>query len=269
VNESIPAWLGLAMGAVQGVSEFLPISSDGHLAAFGLLFSLDLSLEVVVLLHAATLVATMLVFRRDLLWLLAAVRLRLASPRTLYETTEGKLLAAIAVACVPTGIIGLTLESRLETLSATPWIVGAGFLGSAFAVFSTRGRSGTREVPSLREAIVIGIVQGIAVLPGVSRSALTIASAMGFGLSGPAAFRFSFLLSMPVIAGATLLELGDPEVLASIDRLAWLGALSAFATGCAALLLLRRVLQRGHFWLFTFYLVPLAGSMMLLELARS
>lgn len=257
------------MGAVQGVTEFLPISSDGHLAAFGLLFSLDLSLKVVVLLHAATLLATMLVFRRDLAWLVAAAYRNATSPSALYAATEGKLLAAILAACVPTGVIGLALEERVELLSSMPWVVGLGFFGSALAVLSTRRRSGSGEVPTLPQALVIGVVQGIAVLPGVSRSALTIACALYFGLSGAAAFRFSFLLSMPVIAGATLLELGDPEVLAGLDRVAWLGALSAFVTGCAALTLLRHVLQRGHFWLFTFYLVPLGTVMLLLELGRS
>src|SRR5262245_53177286 len=112
----------LGLGLVQGITEFLPISSDGHLALFALLFELrDASLATTVLLHLGTLLATLLIFRADLLQMAKATLQHAASPRALLASAEGKLLAAIVVASVPTAVIGLLLEDRVEALSRQPW----------------------------------------------------------------------------------------------------------------------------------------------------
>src|SRR5689334_1802715 len=147
MNESSThALVALGMGALQGVTEFLPISSDGHLATFAFLVDVpEMSLALVLLLHAGTLLATLLVFRQDLLQLLKVTLAHLAKPKLLLETREGKELLALFCACVPTAVIGLLLEERVEALAATPWIVGVGFLVSAAVVYSTRGRNGALE----------------------------------------------------------------------------------------------------------------------------
>lgn len=271
MDESLAqALIALAMGALQGVSEFLPISSDGHLALFAFLVDVpEMSLALVVLLHAGTLLATLLVFKQDLLQLAKVTLSHLARPKILLETNEGKELVALFCACVPTALIGLSLEPRVEALSATAWIVGAGFLVSAAAVYSTRGRSGLRQVLGPGAAFLLGVAQGIAVLPGVSRSGMTIACALAFGMSAPAAFRFSFLLSIPAIAGATVLKLGEPGVLAAMDWAAWLAAATSFVVGYIALRLLAALLTRGHFWLFSLYLLPLGAILVLLSFFQS
>lgn len=254
----------LGLGLVQGITEFLPISSDGHLALFALLFEVpSASLALTVLLHVGTLLATFVIFRHDLLQLAMAVLRNLTRPRALLESDEGKLLAAIVVASVPTAVIGLLLEQRVEALSQRPWIVGLGFLGSAVAVLTTRGKKEGGALPTLGAAALIGVMQGLAVLPGLSRSAMTIGGGMLLGLSPPAAFRFSFLLSMPAVAGAAALELGHPGVLASMSGAAWIGAVISFASGCFALRMLSGLLARGRFWQFAWYLVPLAAAMVL------
>jgi undecaprenyl-diphosphatase len=130
-------------------------------------------------------------------------------------------------------------------------------------VLTTRGRKDGGLLPGLGIAFLIGLLQGMAVLPGLSRSAMTIAGAMLLGLAPAAAFRFSFLLSMPAVAGAALLELGHPGVLAGMSTAAWIGAVIAFASGCVALCMLRGLLAQGRFWLFAWYLVPLAAAMIL------
>jgi undecaprenyl-diphosphatase len=254
----------LGLGLVQGITEFLPISSDGHLALFALLFELrEASLATTVLLHVGTLLATLLVFRADLLQMAKTLLANAANPRELFASDDGKLLAAIVVASVPTAAIGLLLEERIEALSRQPWVVGLGFLGSAAAVLTTRGRKDGGLLPGLGTAFLIGLLQGMAVLPGLSRSAMTIGGAMLLGLAPAAAFRFSFLLSMPAVAGAALLELGHPGVLAGMSTAAWIGAVIAFASGCVALRMLRGLLAQGRFWLFAWYLVPLAAAMIL------
>ena len=258
------------LGVVQGITEFLPISSDGHLATAAMLFTVpNASLALTVLLHVGTLLATALVFRVDLANMVRVGLEQLRSPRQLLQTPEGQLIANILAASIPTAVIGLLLESRVESLSRVRWVVGAGFLLSAAAVLSTRGKVAGRDQLSLRGALLIGVVQGMAVLPGVSRSALTIAAALGLGLSAPAAFRFSFLLSLPAVAGAALLELGDPAVLSQFSTLSLAPAVTAFAPGCAALLLLRGMLTRGHFWLFALYLVPLGAAMLAWDMLGS
>jgi undecaprenyl-diphosphatase len=260
------ALIALGLGALQGVTEFLPISSDGHLATFAFLVDVpDMSLALVLLLHVGTLLATLLVFRQDLFKLLKVTLSHVSRPKLLLETTEGKELIALIAACVPTAVIGLFLEDRVEALAQTPWIVGAGFLVSAAVVYSTRGKSGTLEALTPGAAFFVGVAQGFAVLPGVTRSGLTIACAIAFGLSAPAAFRFSFLLSVPVIAGATALKLGEPGVLAGMHWDAWLAAITSFVVGYFALRALGAVLTRGQFWLFSLYLVPLGVAVILLS----
>jgi undecaprenyl-diphosphatase len=118
-------------------------------------------------------------------------------------------------------------------------------------------------------AFLVGLAQGIAVLPGVTRSGLTIACALAFGMSAPGAFRFSFLLSIPVIAGAIVLKLGEPGVLAAMDWAARLAAVTSFIVGYVALRMLASLLSRGHFWLFSLYLVPLGAIVVLLSFFRS
>jgi Bacitracin resistance protein BacA len=166
----------LGLGVVQGITEFLPISSDGHLAVFGLLFEVpEASLATTVMLHVGTLLATLIMFRTDLAQLATRTLSHGLAPRALLATAEGRLLARIVVASVPTAVIGLLMKDAVEPLSHMRWVVGLGFFGSAAAVLVTRARTGDREELTLREALLVGTLQGLAVLPGLSRSARTLA----------------------------------------------------------------------------------------------
>ncbi len=254
----------LILGAVQGVTEFLPISSDGHLALGSMLLgvSSEMPLSMVVLLHFGTLVATTLIFAKDLRALVAQSWTGLrAGPRAYLETDAGRLVASIVVASFPTAIIGLGLEDHVEDLSRSSWVVGLGLLVSAGAAWSTRRGGGKQDYLTLTQALIVGVAQGIAVLPGVSRSGCTIATAMLLGMSGPAAFRFSFLLSLPAITGATLLSARHTEELAALGLPAVAGAVVSLVVGLGALLVLRRLVDRGRFWVFAVYLVPLGSGL--------
>lgn len=268
-SHQVDLFTTLVLGVVQGVTEFLPISSDGHIAVFALLFGeRELPLSMVVLLHVGTLVATFLVFRAEIATLLASMARGLRAPRAWLDTAEGKSVAAILIASVPTAIIGLALRDAVESWSHEPWIVGACLLGTAVAVGSTHWSAGraTRtgtDVP-YGHAVLIGIAQGLAVLPGLSRSGSTIACAMLLGTMGPPAFRFSFLMSLPAVLGAVLLELRHPdEVIADLGATALIGAVVSFVVGWGSLLLLRRLVDRGRFWAFAIYLVPLGVGLIL------
>lgn len=256
--DSTDVTTALALGLLQGSTEFLPVSSSGHLAAYALTHEVpEMSLALTVLLHGATLLATLWVFRGDLLGLTRTLLGALRAPRALTNTEQGRLLLSLGAACVPTAVIGLALEPHMEALSGDARVVGVGFLLSAIAVVSTRNRIQGREELSVGAALLVGLAQGMAVLPGLSRSGTTIACALALGMSASGAFRFSFLVSIPVIAGATALELGKPGVLAGMGPTAWAAAAVTLVTGYACLRLLRGMLTRGHFWKFVWYLVPL------------
>lgn len=257
---SSAGWLtAIGLGAVQGVTEFLPVSSSGHLAIFTLLSGNGgLPLRSAVLLHASTLAATALVLRRDLATVV----------RGAFADGPGRATAiAIVIGSIPTAALGLALEHTARWALQSPTTIGLGLLASGLACEATRGRHEGADLPTARIALLVGLVQGVAVLPGISRSAATIACGLWAGLSPMAAFRFSFLLSMPAIAGAALLELGGGSEAAPFTTADGLAAVTAFATGAAALVALRVVLARGHLRRFAWYLWPLGIAMIAWGLA--
>jgi undecaprenyl-diphosphatase len=259
----------IVLGAVQGVTEFLPVSSDGHLAIAAMLFGdTDVSLAMVVLLHLGTLLATLIVLRADV----APLVRTLVTPSAWRGTEEGAALRTILITSVPTAIVGLALHDVVEPLARVPWVVGVCLWGSALAVASTRWSAPTATKTSLdlsvTQCVLIGVAQGLAVLPGLTRSGSTIGMAMLLGLSGPTAFRLSFLLSLPAIAGAAILELRHGEVWASLGAPALIGAAVAFVVGLAALTGLRHIVARGRFWAFAIYLVPLGAILIAMDVFR-
>lgn len=266
----IDVMTAVVLGAVQGLTEFLPISSDGHVALFAMLFGVsdELPLSMVVMLHVGTLIATVVAFREDLATLARRTVSGLREPRAFLDSDEGRLLTAIAVASIPTAIVGLALEERVEAWARVPWIVGACLLLSALAVFTTRRGGGDAEGLTPQHALLVGIAQGLAVLPGLTRSGSTIALAMLLGMSGPAAFRFSFLLSLPAIFGATLLKARDHQELAALGPGVLIGALTAMIVGYLALRWLRSLVHQGRFWIFALYLVPLGVGIIAWDLIQ-
>ena len=255
-----PLSLGQSMilGAVQGATEFLPISSDGHLAVGEMLFgATDTPLAFVVMLHVGTLLATLIAFRKDLTQLTTSLLRGLRTPREYVQTDDGWMVVTVVVASVPTAIVGLLLEDTVEKWSDVKWIVGVCLLGSAAAVAITaRARGGAARL-TLPGALLLGAAQGLAVLPGLSRSGSTMACAMLLGLNGPAAFRLSFLMSLPAVGGAVLLKALHPEVLHGLGAQAAAGAIVAFFVGLAAIRAVREAVSRGKLWLFSLYLIPL------------
>jgi undecaprenyl-diphosphatase len=180
-------------------------------------------------------------------------------PSRLVTTSGGRDAIVVVLASIPTAVIGLLLRDPVERWTESPWAIGLGFLATSVCLVSTLWvRSGTSEVPSYLGAVLIGIAQGMAVLPGFSRSGATITSALWLGVRPERAFELSFLMSLPAVLGAIVLESrhafagGFPVVPAVV------GSCVAFATGVAALALLKRVVMSGRFALFALWTVPLA-----------
>ncbi len=256
----------VALGALQGLTEFLPVSSSGHVAIGAMLFGeTEMPLSLVVLLHAGTLLATLMVVGDDAFRLGRDIVGGLGNPRAFLKTTSGRLTMALVAATLPTVVIALSMKEHVEGWSRSPWIIGVCLLGSALTVLTTRFTGGEGSELSPRQAALVGIAQGLAVLPGLSRSGSTIAMAMLLGMSGPAAFRFSFLLSLPAVLGAVLLEL-SPDAMAELGPNAWVGGAVALVIGYIALRALRHLVIQGRFWAFTIYLVPVGTGLIIWSL---
>jgi len=240
------------LGLVQGVSEFLPISSDGHLVIFEQLLGVGEEaggLSFVIAVHVGSLLALLLFYRLRITRLVRGLMTRDAA----VQADIAKLL----LASLPAVVVGLTLKERVEAAFQTPWMAGAGLLATGcFLITTKRTLPAARAAsPSYAQAFAIGCAQALAVLPGVSRSGSTIALALALGVAPLAAAEFSFLLGILAIAGAALLDL--PDLVAAGTTTAGgpmlLGAAVAAATGLLALALLVRLLASQKFHAFAYY----------------
>lgn len=247
-------------GAVQGVAEFLPISSSGHLAILKGFFELeDVPLLFDVLLHVATLLVVLIVFRRRFAGLVVSFARWVARRSGEEDRHNLKLILLLIGATALTGVLGIALESVLDF--GAPWFASLLFLVTALILLASRNRGGSRDFVSIswKDALVVGVAQGFGVLPGISRAGITIAAGLFSGLDREHAGEFSFLLSVPAILGALVLTLGDAEALGSGVGAApvLVGFLTSMLVGLFSLVLLLRLVRRGKLHLFAGYLIPL------------
>lgn len=242
-------WQGILLGLVQGLTEFLPVSSSGHLRVLEVVTGVRApGVFVEVSLHVATLAAVLVVYGRRLLTLLAgAVR---------GHTAEVRVLGLLALATVPAGVIGVLFHRQVEEAATSLVFIGIAFIITGFANWSTRGRSGTRTEPTVPVALGIGGAQAVAaVVRGISRSGSTVCAALWGGLDPIAAAEFSFLLAIPVIGGAALVEGRHAAVdIAAVGALPLAVSFAlAFAAGLWSIRFLVALLKRGRFYEFAPY----------------
>ena len=250
----------LLLGLLQGATEFLPVSSSGHLIMARQLIGVEEIPQFFdILLHMATLVAVIIVFRRRVLAILISL-LRLIRRNVSDEDRVNlKMLLLIIIATVCTGVIGAGL-SYLD-VDQFPRIIAVLFIVTGLMLLSAKflNRSRVVEQIGVKQAIITGIAQGLGVLPGISRSGITISAAIMSGVDREKAGEFSFLIALPAILGAALLKMsqaGDLMNVLSPSSLA-VGISAAFLSGLFCLLLLIRLINKGKLFLFSFYLIPL------------
>lgn len=247
------------LGAIQGLAEFLPISSSGHLAIASRFIAEQQSpLLFDILLHVATLASVCLVFRRRIAELfMVAVRWIIRKPRETDSSDQSMLLALIAGTAV-TGVAGLLLKDLVSDFS--PFLISCCFVITGIFLFVSGRHVSVRTtaVPGVVQGLVIGLAQGIGVIPGISRSGSTISASLFAGLDRKTAGEFSFLLSIPAILAAFILELKSADTLGSHVPVAALvaGMLTAFVVGYLSLKFLLGLIQRGKLGWFAVYLIP-------------
>jgi undecaprenyl-diphosphatase len=267
----------LVYGVIQGLTEFLPVSSSGHLVLVGSILGIEtvgVTLEVMV--HFSTLLAVLIVYWKDI-WEILVSLYQVVIVRKKTEITgkhkghEGnvRFFFLLVIATVPAAVLGFLLKSGIEKVFELPIIAGVMLLVTGMVLFLvSRLSSGKKEGSELGflHAVGIGMAQAVAILPGISRSGLTIASGLVSGLSREQAAKFSFLLSIPVILGATVLELKDMTSvgLGAIDPFSLvLSMIASFLSGLFAIKLLLKVLKSGNLKAFAYYCWIIGGIVIL------
>ncbi|MBN2694011.1 undecaprenyl-diphosphate phosphatase [bacterium] len=239
-------------GAIQGLTEFLPISSSGHLHLFhGVVGDSNLPIFFAILLHIFSLLAVLIVFRKDI-W-----RVIIGFFKMIFEkkiNPDGQLALFIIVATIPTAIIGLLLEDYFEKLFSNPIVISGTLFVNGVILFASKYFQQKDGVLTYKKSLIIGIIQGVAIIPGISRSGSTISAAIFLGVDRGVAGVFSFLLSIPAILGAGLLHAKDLTTLdSSVVSVSLVGGLASFVFGLFSLVFLLKLIKKGKFYYFAYY----------------
>jgi undecaprenyl-diphosphatase len=246
----------IILAVVQGITEWLPISSSGHLVITQKALGLNLPLIYSVMLHLGTLIVVLTVFRKDIADIIKAVVKRD------FETEEGKLALFIVVGSVPTAIIGFIFHGFFESLFSNLPAVGSALLITGAILFLSEKRIGNKKM-GITDSLLIGLAQAIAIIPGISRSGATISTGLLRKIDKKTAFKYSFLLSAPAIAGATIME-SKHLALGNIDPIPLLlGTIVSMIVGYASLKLLQKIVMNEKIHLFAYY-CWLAGAAIIL-----
>lgn len=247
----------ILLSIVQGVTEWLPISSSGHLVLIQEYFKLNVSLSFDIFLHLATLFVAFVFFRKDILYILRAFR------KLDFKSEYGKLGLFVIIGSIPTAIIGLLFQEYVTQLFTNVLFVGCAFIFTGCLLFATRQRRGDKELDG-KKSFIIGVFQGIALIPGVSRSGSTISAGLFLGVDRVKVARYSFLLMIPAVLGAFFLQLKDfVSYDISLSNL-MISFFVTFVVGFFSLKFLLKIIKQGKFYYFAYY-CWFVGLVVLLE----
>ena len=249
-------WLeALVLGVIQGLTEFLPVSSSGHLQIFSALFGIqgEENLTFAVAVHAATVCSTIVVLRKEIWDLLQGLFRFTWNEETIY-------IAKIVLSMIPVAIVGVFLKDQVEALFGSGLLV-VGFallLTACLLAFAYYARPRAKTTISFRDAFVIGIAQACAVMPGLSRSGSTIATGLLLGDNKAKLAQFSFLMVIPPILGEALLDgmkmMKGEDVVGDIPALSLIvGFMAAFIAGCLACKWMINIVKKGKLIYFAIY----------------
>ena len=251
------------LGLIQGLTEFLPVSSSGHLVLFRYFLNLDpsgdISFEVFV--HFGTMISILVIFRKDIASLckefLNALLYPSKIPNLYVNSNWFRLMIFIIIGCIPAGFVGVMFEDSIEELFSDAKLTSMMLIVTGLILFFTRFvRANSNKKLGVFLSLCIGMAQAVAIIPGISRSGATISAGLYMGLSQEMAARFSFLMALPVIFGAALLKAfqlyhASPSSLQIIVLIS--ATFIAFVSGYIAIKFLLQILKRGKFTYFSYY----------------
>jgi undecaprenyl-diphosphatase len=236
----------LLLAIVQGITEWLPVSSSGHLVIMQKILDLNLPLTYSILLHFGTTIVVITVFRNDLKAILKALF------KGNFETDEGKFTLYIAIGSVPIAVGGFFFYDFFKSLFSNLLVVGLALLITGCVLFLSEKKMGNRKM-NVFDSLLIGFAQALTIVPGVSRSGLTVATGLLRKIDKDIAFRYSFLLSVPAILGATLFEVKDFTMGNEDLVLLLLGTITSMIIGYASLKFLQKIVMNKKIHLFAYY----------------
>ncbi|MBU3905047.1 MAG: undecaprenyl-diphosphate phosphatase [Nanoarchaeota archaeon] len=234
----------LILGIVQGITEWLPISSSGHLAIIQNVFGLEVPILFDVLLHVSSLFVLLIVFRQDILLSLKALI------KWDWKSEYGKLNMFLIIGIIPTILVGYFLHNLILSLFTNMLAIGTALIITGFILFFCKGKESTKKL-NYNNSVLIGLAQGLAIIPGISRSGATIGVGILSGVERKKVIRFSFLLAIPAIIGAALFEAPSLTQLELIPTL--VGTITSFVIGYVSLKFIIKLITKNKFWLFSIY----------------
>ena len=244
-------WEAVFLGALQGATEFLPVSSSGHLVVGQTLLGLEIrGVQFEVAVHVATLISVVVIYRGRLIDLLYGIVRR--------DGDAWRYVGLLAVASVPAGVAGVFFLDPIQRLFESPFVPATAFFVTGAILWSTRralGREDWKKKPGWGVAVLIGFAQALALVPGISRSGTTVVMALWLGVAAEEAAAFSFLMAIPAIVGAALLlipEVASQGLTLSGTALA-AGSIVAAITGILAIKAFVVLLERKTFHRFAIY----------------
>jgi undecaprenyl-diphosphatase len=245
-------------GVLQGLTEFLPISSSGHLAVLNLLITRsDNLLFFFVILHLGTFFAILVFFLSDIIKLIkSTMSLAVYKDKSENNLETFRLVEYIAVATIVTVLLVFPFKDFVENTFNSIQTISINFCITGLLLLTTFFFNKSKKIVPLKlgNSIFIGIAQAVAVMPGISRSGATISAGIISGLRGEDAFRFSFLIALPAILGAAVLEMPEVGLISGAMLMQYIiGFLSAFFSGLISLWILSRIINKDKFYYFSFY----------------
>lgn len=273
----IDAIQALILGIVQGLTEWLPISSSGHLALVQLAMNLEVPIFFDIVLHFGTLAAVIGIYRRELLGILKSIKPigkknRDSTGVKLMSIKRGRrYLLLIILGMISTALIGVGFRSIFEESFYSMWSIGLGFILTGAMIFVTKFiNKGTNSIRNI-DAVLIGIGQGLSIFSSISRSGATISIGMFRHIERSELITFSFLLSIPAIVGAGLYDLVFADSVSQVEiyqiplESYIIGTFTAAIVGYVSIKFLINIINKGEFYLFSFYCF-LLGSLILVSL---
>lgn len=259
----------ILLGLIQGLGEFLPISSSGHLIIAPWLFNFpDPGLSFDVALHLGTLIALILFFWRDFIEIIRVAFLQNTKYQVLNTKYNSQLFWLLIIATVPGAVFGFLLEKKAETVFRNPLLIAATLFTMGLLLYITDKKSlrkkNIKEI-TRKDAALIGMSQAFAIIPGISRSGATITSGLALGLNRVSAARFSFLMSAPIIFGATLVKIKDIYSAGSLEIVA---IFTATLSGYFAIAWMLKFVERVSYKIFFWYRLALSLLIVIIWLTK-
>ena len=236
----------LILAVIQGLTEWLPVSSSGHLVIVQKILGLNLPLIYSVILHFGTLIVVFTVFRKDI------VEITKALIKFNFETDEGKIAIFLVIGSVPITISGFLFYDFFKSLFSNLFAVGLALLITGCVLFFSEKKLGNKKMGIL-DSLLIGFAQAFTIIPGISRSGLTVSTGLLRKIDSTTAFTYSFLLSIPAILGATLMEVRDLAI-GNVDIiLMFFGVTASMIVGYASLKFFQKIIMNKKIHLFAYY----------------